>query len=254
MATAPILASMLPLTDLKPGARLLDLGCGGGSIRYADYPGIRFVGIDKYRDPRSRSWPDHSYLVLADGDRLPFADSSFEGAMCNFVFEHFEQPEPTLRELSRVIAPGGFLYISIPISRSLQDRLYRFVLKGGGHLQRYSFEGFLQMVYRETTFKMRAFAPMQSGFNWVQSVPFNKTVYQLLFHGFRILASAGVFPLDRGDYMFLFTAGADRGYRTEASTCAGCGASGVRTLEPCWYCSACGFRNVTVPSGLEIPS
>lgn len=244
---------MLPLSEVKHGARVLDLGCGGGSVRYADYPGIRFVGINRYRDPRSRSWPDHSYLVLGDGDRLPFADGSFDGAMCNFVFEHFDRPEPTLRELSRVIAAGGFLYVSIPISQRLQDRLYRFALKGGGHVQRYSFESFLRLVYRETTFKMRAFAPMQSGFTWVQSVPLYKTVYRLLFHGFRMLGNAGVFAIDSGDYMFLFTAGADRGYRTEALTCAGCGGSGVRTLEPCWQCPGCGFRNVTVPSSLEIP-
>lgn len=253
MAITPLIGAVLPLSEVKPGSRLLDLGCGGGTVRYADYPGVRFVGIDRYRDPRSRLWPDHSRLILAEGDRLPFTDGSFDGAICNFVFEHFDMPEPTLRELNRVIAPHGFLYASIPISRSLHDRLYRFALKGGGHVQRYTFESFLRLVYRETTFKMRAFVPVQSGFNWVQRVPFNGTVYRLLFHGFRLLGKAGVFPLDGGDYLFLFTSGADRGYRTEASTCASCGASGVRTHEPSWQCQACGFRNVTVPSGLEIP-
>ena len=232
---------------------MLDLGCGGGTIRYADYPGVNFVGIDQYRDPRSRLWPDRTYLVLANGDRLPFADGSFDGAICNFVFEHFEKPEPTLRELNRVIGPQGFLYISIPLSQSLHDRLYRLALKGGGHVQRYSFESFLRMVYTETTFKMRAFAPMQSGFNWVQHVPLHSTVYKLLFQGFRLLGKAGVFPLDGGDCMFLFTTGADRGYRTEASICAACGVSGVRTPEPSWQCPACGFRNITVPSSLELP-
>jgi ubiquinone/menaquinone biosynthesis C-methylase UbiE len=194
MANFPLIGSVLPLSEVTPGSRLLDLGCGGGTIRYADYPAIRFVGIDQYRDPRSRSWPHHAALVLADGDHLPFADGSFDGAICNFVFEHFAQPEPTLRELNRVIAPHGFLYISIPFSQSLHDRLYRFALRGGGHVQRYSFEGFLRMIYKETSFKMRAFAPMQSGFNWVQNIPLSSTVYQLLFRGLRALAKAGVFP------------------------------------------------------------
>jgi ubiquinone/menaquinone biosynthesis C-methylase UbiE len=253
MNSPSLIESILPLAELKPGSRLLDLGCGGGTIRYSDYPGIRFVGVDRYRDPRSHSWPDRSALVLADAEHLPFADGSFDGAICNFVFEHFDRPEPALRELDRVVAPHGFLYASIPLSRRLHDRLYRFALKGGGHVQRYTFEGFLRLIYRETGFKMRAFAPVQSGFNWVQSVPLGSAVYRLLFHGLRFLGKAGVFPMDGSDYLFLFSSGADRGYRTEASVCAACGAFGTRTPEPSWQCQACGFRNVTVPSSLEIP-
>ena len=111
MDTVPLISSLLPLQEVKLGSCLLDLGCGGGSLKYASYPGVRFVGVDRYSDPRSRHWPESCSLVLASGDRLPFADGSFDGAICNFVFEHLERPEPTLRELSRLIRPDGFLFV-----------------------------------------------------------------------------------------------------------------------------------------------
>jgi len=221
-------------------------------LKYANYPGIRFVGVDRYKDPRSQHWPESCSLVLATGDHLPFTDGSFDGAICNFVFEHLERPEPTLRELSRLIRPDGFLFVSIPFSNSFPDRLYRFALKGGGHLQRYSFESFLRMVYRETRFKLRAFAPMQSGLTWLSAVPLDNVLHRLLFQGLRWMGKGGVYPLDGSDCQFLFIPGSDRGYRTSVPSCTACGVSGIRTVEASWICADCGFRNTTVPSGLEI--
>ena len=136
----------LPLEGLSAGARVLDLGCGPGSTDYPAFRHVRFFGVDQYPDAASAHWPSNAWLTLADAERLPFADMVFDLGLAGFVFEHLATPRAALRELNRVLKPGALLHLSIPRSRSLHDRLYRFTFKGGGHLQRYSLESFAEMV------------------------------------------------------------------------------------------------------------
>jgi SAM-dependent methyltransferase len=50
-------------------------------------------------------------LVQADAVRLPFASASFDGCCCSFCFAHFFRPRKVLREMARVLRPGGVLAI-----------------------------------------------------------------------------------------------------------------------------------------------
>ncbi|MEX2263425.1 MAG: class I SAM-dependent methyltransferase [Bryobacteraceae bacterium] len=241
---------LIPLRELASGARVLDLGCGSGTIPYDLYPHVNFIGSDCYANAQTARWPANACLALGDAECLPYADGSFEGAVCNFVFEHFSDPRAALRELDRILLPNGFLYISFPLSGSLHDRLYRFALKGGGHLQRYTFESFLAMTYKETGFKLTAYSPMRSGFTWVQHLPYGKLIYRLLFNAFRLWSKAGFDPLEGSDFMMLFHLGDRRGYQPSAMTCAVCGdnAPGQKPGRY-WDCPRCSFRNISVPRG-----
>ena len=57
---------------------------------------------------------DNLEVVLSDGHKLPFEDNSFDGCFCNTVLEHVRDPEQIVKEINRVLKPGGKVIISIP--------------------------------------------------------------------------------------------------------------------------------------------
>jgi SAM-dependent methyltransferase len=111
------------LNALPAGTTVLDAGCGEGVLVDAYADRLRIAGVDAhYSSARVTSGS-----VLA----LPFADASFERALCLDVLEHLaydEQPR-ALAELHRVVTPGGELLVSIPNLAHLQSRV-QFLLRG----------------------------------------------------------------------------------------------------------------------------
>ena len=100
--------------------RTLDLGCGTGSAfrmlraRQFDVVGIdlssRMLAFAKQR------YADDRAIELSRGDAefLPFATGSFDAVTCLGVFESLPDYAPALREIARVLRPGGLLVLSIP--------------------------------------------------------------------------------------------------------------------------------------------
>jgi SAM-dependent methyltransferase len=121
---------MLPLTrNLPDGARVLDLGAGPGSFP-AERPDLLVVRLDVEKPHRLG---DGSY-VLADAARMPFAPASFHLVISNHSLEHFIALEATVREIGRVLKPDGVLYVAVPDATTLTDRVYRWLGRGGGHV------------------------------------------------------------------------------------------------------------------------
>ena len=101
--------------DAAPGMRVLDLGTGVGAMAgqlHRRFPGIQLVGVD--RNPQQlaearRLHPEATY-VQADAARLPFPDASFERVHGSWLLEHVPHPVEVLREVRRVLAPGGMCH------------------------------------------------------------------------------------------------------------------------------------------------
>jgi SAM-dependent methyltransferase len=85
---------------------VLDIGCGHRPLARHLNPDVRYVGVDTNADVE----PD----VLGSVLDLPFADASFDGAMCNEVIEHVPDPARALAEVRRVLRAGGLLYLTAP--------------------------------------------------------------------------------------------------------------------------------------------
>jgi len=88
------------------GARVLDVGSGEGSLQdiVEDY-----TGLDISATARAKY---HKPFVQADARAMPFPDGEFDAVWTIFVLEHVPNPEQALREIRRVLKPGGLLYLS----------------------------------------------------------------------------------------------------------------------------------------------
>jgi SAM-dependent methyltransferase len=105
--------------DVRGRKRILDAACGNGRysrflLRYADTD-ARLTAFDlsagMVKRARERLKDRRVTFAVADLTRLPYADGTFDAIVCGWVLEHLPDPRPGLRELTRVLAPGGQLLL-----------------------------------------------------------------------------------------------------------------------------------------------
>ncbi len=108
---------------LPAGGAVLDLACGTGDLcRELAAQGLRPVGVDLSFGMLAAARTD-APLVHGDALRLPFPDTSVDGATCGFALRNFERLAPFFAELARVVRPGGriaLLEVAEPPNRLLR--------------------------------------------------------------------------------------------------------------------------------------
>jgi ubiquinone/menaquinone biosynthesis C-methylase UbiE len=119
------------------GARLLEIGCGMGTdlLQFAR-GGARCTGIDL--TPRSVEITRHRFklygadgnFMISDGERLPFRSESFDVVYSNGVLQHTPDTAGSIREVHRVLRPGGVAKIMLYHRNSL-NYWFEIVLRRG---------------------------------------------------------------------------------------------------------------------------
>ena len=100
------LAGVLPQLA-GPGDVVLDVFCGPRPYEDLLASGVRCVGLDVT--------DKYGVADVVSEEFLPFADSSFDAAMCTEAFYFVADPPHGVRELARVLRPGGRLVITVPL-------------------------------------------------------------------------------------------------------------------------------------------
>jgi len=104
--------------DARPGERILDVATGTGMVAAALVRryGVRVVALDQSpemlgaahaRLARDPALAAAVTLVEGEAERLPFADGEFDHLTFTYLLRYVENPQATLQELARVVAPGG---------------------------------------------------------------------------------------------------------------------------------------------------
>jgi SAM-dependent methyltransferase len=141
---------------VRPGDRLLDLGCGFGRHAYqAARLGAEVVGFDAGADEVRKVQDTFGAMSVAgelsaemarvgavrgDALRLPFGDGSFDRVIASEVLEHIPDDRTAMSELSRVLRPGGSMAVTVPrcgpefVNWALSDEYHDVP---GGHVRIY---------------------------------------------------------------------------------------------------------------------
>jgi SAM-dependent methyltransferase len=148
------------LADLAPvRGKVLDVGCGAGSVAKAvkrERPDLEVFGCDVSQSALSvaEESPGGVDFRIAHAEKLPFADAEFDFVWIFDVLEHVENPEVVLREVARVLRPGGRFHIVLPLEGQPWT-LYRLIgcgtrwtakVRHGGHIQVFSAERFSSLA------------------------------------------------------------------------------------------------------------
>lgn len=120
---APVAADLIAAADLEPGERVLDIACGTGVVTRLAAGRVGAAGSVTGLDINpamlavagSQSPPDMAIdWREADAESLPFADDAFDVALCQMGLQFVSGKLTALREMRRVLRPGGRALINVP--------------------------------------------------------------------------------------------------------------------------------------------
>ncbi len=179
-------------------SKVLDAGCGYGlyslSLAQEGFNAIDAVDIDAGRIATlERMFTEQPNLAskinlkVGSLTALPFEDNSYDMIICSEVVEHIKDDTAAVRELSRVLKPGGKLIFSVPHDSTINQKTYgRFAHERPGYTKEKLVTMFGQhgVVLTSTTYyEYRPGNSLFNGFNAINSKP----LLGVLFYPFYIL-------------------------------------------------------------------
>ena len=115
--------------ELNESGIMLDVGCGEGRHIFGimqEHPEMKCIGLDMDNDSLHKAEEGYEYFksisnvgaeFLKGSDySLPFLDNSLDLIVCSEVLEHLHQYNDAVKEIHRVLKPGGKFYASVPAS------------------------------------------------------------------------------------------------------------------------------------------
>ncbi len=117
--TPEIIAEKVQFLKPQPEMVFLDVACGPGALVLAMAPALQYAfGMDLTCEmlrmarqfQEEREVPNAAY-VCGEGEKIPYADSTFDLVSCQYAFHHIPKPELVLQDMMRVTKPEGRIFV-----------------------------------------------------------------------------------------------------------------------------------------------
>jgi SAM-dependent methyltransferase len=129
--------------SISAGSRVIDVGAGSAPYRSAfahcDYKTQDFKGL---QDDQMRHGAYAQIDFICDARSIPVPNGSFDVVLCTEVLEHHPEPIAVVCEFSRILVPGGRLFLTAPLGSGIHQEPYHFY---GGYTP-YWYRHFLRAV------------------------------------------------------------------------------------------------------------
>lgn len=113
--------------ELPAGSRVLDVGAGSCPYRplfaHCDYRSQDFGNLAS-EQLRHGAYGQIDYVC--DARTIPVADGSFDAVLCTEMLEHVPDPQSVVREIGRILKPGGRLILTAPLGSGIHQEPYHF--------------------------------------------------------------------------------------------------------------------------------
>ena len=153
------------LRELPESAIVLDLGSSLGSLRGHFY---NFSTVLVDIEPPKLAGNAQFFPVKADMACLPIRNGSTDAVICNHSLEHVVDLDKALGEIGRVLKKQAFLFVSVPDAATLCDRLYRWLARGGGHVNAFTDAGdLIARIERQTGLTHSGTRPLFASFSYL---------------------------------------------------------------------------------------
>lgn len=123
-----LVQACIDCTGIRPGQRILDIGCGSGIFsHWLAQRGLKVSAVDispKLIDLGRRLYPEVDFQV-GDAGHLAYRTGAFDAVSLCGVIHHFPEPAPVAAEVARVTKPGGSFFAFDPNRRNPFMYLYR---------------------------------------------------------------------------------------------------------------------------------
>tara|TARA_X000001036_G_scaffold134679_2_gene127460 strand:+ start:27396 stop:28100 length:705 start_codon:yes stop_codon:yes gene_type:complete len=165
---------------------MLDVGCGEGRHIFGimqDYPLMKCIGLDMDNESLEKAEEGFEYFksiseagaqfLKGSAYSLPFPDESIDLIVCSEVLEHLHEYNDAVKEIHRVLKPGGKFYASVPATwpeKICWKLSEEYQNQPGGHLRIFSQSGLISEI-KESGFKFLSsekFHSIHSPYWWLR--------------------------------------------------------------------------------------
>jgi len=144
---------MLRSAIIKKNKKLLDIGCGSGQFLYE----MKELGLDVHGvEPGEFDETERLNIKKGDLIKVRYPDNYFDIITMNHVLEHLNNPIETIKEIKRILKPGGAFIVGVPNTSSLANKIFRknwLAYDVPRHLFNYSNKLLVQML-KQNEFKI----------------------------------------------------------------------------------------------------